>query len=834
MEHIYSCSGEVSELQFPCLVSELDTISNRKCDWLEYPKARDFDFEKIQYRQWEKFPARGLATFLQDWLFFGLLRAILPEEIDLRVGDFIRTDDRGERYITTRKLVNDYLKPWEEILGKLPRDEIEALTKRNHRILKEASKLCYHLSELPSAPGLHLFPPLSLECVLPCALLGYALSITNASPNIGGLVWTTGDLIAEQMELQGWCPFIVSGIAHSHEIATRCYFTTLGGPKQKKARNHARCTDTLCYQTQVKDAQHTTLHCACAMLPSPAAVVAKAIRDKLTPLLKYEPATSFAPSSLGFGLSNSSSPYVAISHVWCDGLGNPKGNEIHNCQAKRLQQAVDRIFQGQKSKSTGNSGGWWWLDTLCVPAEKDYEEEQAKAIRQMKTIYAQADSVLIIDSGLDACDDNTSTLEVLARLRLSNWIRRLWTFQEGQFAKSVYLLVGSTPRSWEELTDVANRLPREGYQRRIARELIKTPLFFPRIMDEPFVDEPEPLDPEAVRINMEVGEIPGESPFITERVLSDVFSQLSNRVATEVRDEPQCLSLLLNLNTKSVQDAVKEEDRKEEERSRTEERSDGPSEADQKESSGSNDRSSSPSEAGMVIFLRLANQAAKLMPDHLRPRGCFPPSMIFSFGRRLLTPGFRWAPQSYLYSAALKNFSSPLPLKIHDLRLGITCDRPSGVLCESGHGLRVMFPGLIITKVDSVRPVAERFIVDSSDEPIEGMPRFWRCTFAKDIQGGGRSWDDIAPTNSDSCDNMEMYQLAIIVNGFNILGSSQAFHTILVRITGKCPEGGYSVERLGRLVGCATPENDNHEWVRNPWQRVKGRWLPLTQMWCVD
>jgi hypothetical protein len=104
----------------------------------------------------------------------------------------------------------------------------------------------------------------------------------------------------------------------------------------------------------------------------------------------------------------------------------------------------------------------------------------------------------------------------------------------------------------------------------------------------------------------------------------------------------------------------------------------------------------------------------------------------------------------------------------------------------------------------------------------------------KDVQGGGRSWDDIAPTNSSSCDNMEMCQLAIIVDGFNILDSSQSFATIFVRITGKCPEGSSTVERLGRLVGSATPENDNHEWVRNPWQRVKGRWLPLTQVWCVD
>jgi len=71
--------------------------------------------------------------------------------------------------------------------------------------------------------------------------------------------------------------------------------------------------------------------------------------------------------------------------------------------------------------------------------------------------------VLIIDAGLYACGDDTGPLEILARLRLSNWIRRLWTFQEGYFAKSIYLLVGSTPRSWKSLVEAASQLPREGY-----------------------------------------------------------------------------------------------------------------------------------------------------------------------------------------------------------------------------------------------------------------------------------------------------------------------------------------------------------------------------------
>ena len=64
----------------------------------------------------------------------------------------------------------------------------------------------------------------------------------------------------------------------------------------------------------------------------------------------------------------------------------------------------------------------------------------------MKGIYEQAVAVLVIDSGLCMCSDNTSRLEILARLRLCDWIRRLWTFQESYFAQSLYLLVSSTPR----------------------------------------------------------------------------------------------------------------------------------------------------------------------------------------------------------------------------------------------------------------------------------------------------------------------------------------------------------------------------------------------------
>ena len=57
-------------------------------------------------------------------------------------------------------------------------------------------------------------------------------------------------------------------------------------------------------------------------------------------------------------------------------------------------------------------------------------------------------------------------------------------------------------------------------------------------------------------------------------------------------------------------------------------------------------------------------------------------------------------------------WSSGLPLELK-LSNGAVVQRPSGMLCEGGRGLRVMFPGLLLTGIDSVRPVNPFFIVDT-------------------------------------------------------------------------------------------------------------------------
>jgi hypothetical protein len=55
------------------------------------------------------------------------------------------------------------------------------------------------------------------------------------------------------------------------------------------------------------------------------------------------------------------SGYIAFSHVWSNGRGNPSINRVPLCQLVRL----DRL--ASQGRETTNSYGAFWIDTLCVP-----------------------------------------------------------------------------------------------------------------------------------------------------------------------------------------------------------------------------------------------------------------------------------------------------------------------------------------------------------------------------------------------------------------------------------------------------------------------------------
>ena len=122
--------------------------------------------------------------------------------------------------------------------------------------------------------------------------------------------------------------------------------------------------------------------------------------------------------------------YVAISHVWSDGMGNNGNNSIWECQLHYLSCAVKSLYL----KETGPVA--FWFDTICFPLQPD--EGYRLAMQKMGATYDNADKVLVINASLRCVDQSLLTnAECMARISFTGWMRRLWTLQEGILAKNL-------------------------------------------------------------------------------------------------------------------------------------------------------------------------------------------------------------------------------------------------------------------------------------------------------------------------------------------------------------------------------------------------------------
>ncbi|EXJ84294.1 hypothetical protein A1O3_04961 [Capronia epimyces CBS 606.96] len=120
--------------------------------------------------------------------------------------------------------------------------------------------------------------------------------------------------------------------------------------------------------------------------------------------------------------ASSAGRWIAISHVWAHGLGNPEANAILRCRYNWLMSQAHRISSAADYPI--------WLDTLCVPVGERYIKHREMAINQMRRVYEDAAFVLVLDSRLlsiSGVNIVTCQLELL----MCDWMQRLWTLQEG-------------------------------------------------------------------------------------------------------------------------------------------------------------------------------------------------------------------------------------------------------------------------------------------------------------------------------------------------------------------------------------------------------------------
>jgi hypothetical protein len=161
----------------------------------------------------------------------------------------------------------------------------------------------------------------------------------------------TGD-VQNRMRMSGWCPSAIENLEVRYTGLQTLHLLSKMD-KSMPIKDHSRCTTDVCANYQIDPSSYESAHygdgCRCAKLEINSSLISESLmKGDSIPLLKIIPGDDLGKLRIGIVESSSDTPYVALSHVWADGLGNPSSNSLHRCQLARLKGLLE------------------WLDTSTI------------------------------------------------------------------------------------------------------------------------------------------------------------------------------------------------------------------------------------------------------------------------------------------------------------------------------------------------------------------------------------------------------------------------------------------------------------------------------------
>ena len=381
------------------------------------------------------------AGFLQAWLFFGLLTEVLGGiGVPFRQADFLRVGNGGTQIITTKPLP---LCLWywlaahthsELDVVRAHQRHVQSCLKLSNTILQAITKLHFKDNCTSSACKRD-----TRAVILSLIILGETLN--KASGWIGNtaiepaLRWHFPPIRLALLDAV-WCISQIPDLFKECDTSTLFYLSRLNMHVLKK--DHKRCNARLgCRANHINNATYATKHAAdcqithCQIIGPPMPEVSEILNDGDIPLIAMD--LSCEPSQLMVvrykEITEYCNDYIAISHVWSDGLGNPYANSLPRCQLDRIQHQVNQLWDPAIYIIP------FWIDTLCVPLHKELRD---LAIRRMYKTYISAYAVLVLDNSFQYVSGRVSKAEALIRIVYSTWMTRLWTFQEGRLSHRLW------------------------------------------------------------------------------------------------------------------------------------------------------------------------------------------------------------------------------------------------------------------------------------------------------------------------------------------------------------------------------------------------------------
>ena len=391
-------------------------------------KASLRDYEKLHPTPNEEFEA-----FCQTWLFFGMINEFLGDICTS--ADFLRPGVDGTSSIISTSKLPALVERWVTSV----QDGSSSMT---YEHVAKCLRLTYTTLQA-TGPDFDLSVKFCIASV--GELFEYA---ANRAFEIGNLVlenacptsWRvlSGEVTQFERLLgrSGWCPSQIDVMVRSPASVQSLYFFTSMHDSVSAGR-HNLCDNVKCvaYQTDFESyaTQHVNRSCRCDEFCVDMSSLDNILGTGALALLRIRGAEALDQLTVEVVASQPDSQYLALSHVWADGLGNTKANALPRCQLLRL----GKFTQSIRTKLSFNDPQYdpqyellFWCDTLCCPASPG--EGKNRVLAQMKTIYEQATCVLVLDASLGTYQSEAMPPEeACARIITSGWMRRLWTLQEG-------------------------------------------------------------------------------------------------------------------------------------------------------------------------------------------------------------------------------------------------------------------------------------------------------------------------------------------------------------------------------------------------------------------
>ena len=409
--------------------------------FLTYPDREGITRADIYRRSLTSKPREQVSAFLQSWLFFGLVTEVLQREISTE--DFVCTNDKGKKILTTARLPELTLE-WIQYVRRLSDDKQGALKTTQSYLAEARSVLLY----IPVYSPELLDHEVSISLAAVGEYLTAATSAAYQTPSVNVPKWipglTSDDLFSLRMRAQGWCPSEIGILRSKTSVEVLHYASHLDRPGTK---DHDRCNLDTCIAYQIDPGQYHTKHdenrcsgSACRHIHADQKAMLKILEEGSIPLIGE------IGLEIGLVASAKVDRYVAISHVWSDGMGNNSTNSLPQCQLSYLSEVVDTLYPHSEKAVP------FWMDTICFPLQPP--EAYNLAMQQMRATYEDADKVLVLDSYIRPQKRALlSDEECLMRIFCSGWMRRLWTLQEGVLAKALLFQFADAPLDIEMAYD---------------------------------------------------------------------------------------------------------------------------------------------------------------------------------------------------------------------------------------------------------------------------------------------------------------------------------------------------------------------------------------------